>query len=302
MRKFTQESLQGPKSPSRVRRLAAAGLLAASALVGAGCSGNEAGPQESPEATALTPGPEKLVVRLKHSFETHGQTVDVLTIEDAEIEGTALSKEKIEKRAKLAASLPTTLPKATVQIGAGDGTAPRPVEVSIGLGEGQHGFIVTENQDQLNVAIGGDVTVPAATSIDLETGMRASAFVLVDKDEQTRFGVGNANEFNLAVEACNNMVDVEISDQAFLDEAMSTIDSADAQGILNVMQKLVTESVCNSYALATSAFDAGMTHAEYQEVAAGQTLGQEAGIGLEIGYVTFPQEVFAQLGSVVETS
>lgn len=303
MRSSNHESLRGPRGPMRGRRLAAAGLLAASSLLGAACSGDSEPQPEQPDITVKVPDSEGNTLRLQRTFETHGQTVDIVSMGDIQLEGTNFSVKQIEKQVKRAATLPSFLPSVQVPVGPVGGSETDSITASLSVADAVHGFIVVENQEQLGIAVGGSGLMKgnSATGFDMVSGVRSSGFLIGREGEKDQFGF-DANDSRLYLEACNNMVRFS-ADAAAIERLMGPIPANDRETSLEAMNVLLGGAVCRSYALALAAREAEMVYEEYSQIASQhQKLDDTAKLGLDIYHIAFPEDVYAQLGTITEAS
>lgn len=278
-----------PDQPSsrgvRIRsgRLSAFGLSLAVGLGAIGCASQGDG-IKTPD-NSFPKSPEQITLVLTDGFDVGDYTISIVHQQGVATEGTALSDDKVKTAVEKTLVFGGKFPVIPVDIYVGDYIITTPYTVLPSV-ETIHGYMIAKDSATNALMAGYPSSIPAVTITDLETGDRVSHLALLESGDFTNFDIPiDGNDFDLYVETCNNMLNINPTKQA--DEALQAHFGESIEEIRFLFLKLGFETICNSYALAASSKHAGISYSDYRKAASEKFLEPETSVGLTISYLVF---------------
>jgi hypothetical protein len=273
-----------------LRRLAAGFLIGVTGLTGlAGSAFARATKHESkPKLVLQEQGP---------AFQINNGTVSVLKKKGVDVEGTPLAYSGIKKEATIVSRLGAQNHVFNLRIGKANDHLDLPVRFKNNTAK-FHGFVILENSSEVAGFAGYTGTAPPAlTAIDQQKNERVTYITPLPDQTFSNFPKDIVpNNYNLDVETCNNIGDVEATKKAkatLLD--LYKGDQAKLKTALRVIYRIGLEAVCNSNALASATHQTGLSYSRYKQIASHRSLRKEITQGLPVPYIVLPQKLWKQL-------
>ena len=234
---------------------------------------------------------KNLTLQIVDSYESSNGFISVLREAGLKLDDSSFSTTKIKERVDGVTKFAESVKTLSVRIGKEWENMDVGVTLSSANASSLHSFIIFSDPVYIAAFTGRDTT--AATAVNLENNTRVTYLAFLPDDIQTRYkfttGKLDPNGFNLAVESCNNFINVDIDAAAEI-SIRSKIPANQYDGVRVVFQQLTTEAVCNSYALATAAKQGGVGYEEYQGVAEQSQLQNSTALDLRIPYIVLSKD------------
>jgi len=239
---------------------------------------------------------EKITLEYVEEYQLGNSSVSVMKEKGLQLDHSPFSSVNIHQAVDKAITFADKARMLSVRIGKESENLDLAVTLSATANQ-LHGFVIVENENAVAALTKKDS--PAVTEINLDNNTRVTYLTFLPAEVQTKFKFNNGrldpNVYNLSVESCNNFLDVATDPTVDNYLRNQKVPENRHESFKLVFKQLATDAVCNSYALATSAKQAGISYEEYQGVAGQNQLGDTASFGMRIPYLVFSKDLWETL-------